>query len=197
MKTTLSLRHADKVTLHPVDFASAPSHFNPDGTYVCKEHGRVKLRPIHPDDEPRMVRFHEGLSEESVYLRYFEHISLDTRTLHERLARVCANTPDSFALVAEGRTGHEPLEILAVGRLTTTEIPRVASFALLMSDTAGKGLTREMLHRLIVIARAYGFHTLSGELLTGDHDTVNLCRTFGFTMYTANEEGVVHVNYPL
>ena len=29
------------------------------------------IRPIRPEDEPMMVRFHETLSDESVYFRYF------------------------------------------------------------------------------------------------------------------------------
>ena len=32
-----------------------------------------------------MVRFHESLSEESVYMRYFHTMNLDQRTAHERL----------------------------------------------------------------------------------------------------------------
>lgn len=181
------------------DFLSKPRHFDFEQTLFHKDCGRIKLRPICPDDEARMIQFHEGLSEESIYLRYFEHISLDTRTLHERLARVCANSQDSFAIVAE-RRGMNPHrhEILAVGRLTTTETPGVASFAMLMGDEVQETeIPRDLFKRLIVIARAYGFHTLSGELLVADHDTLNLCRNFGFTLHTVPEDGIVQVSCPL
>ncbi|HEY1408130.1 MAG TPA: acetate--CoA ligase family protein, partial [Promineifilum sp.] len=47
------------------------------------------LHPIRPEDEPRMVKFHEKLSEESVYLRYFRAFNLDQRVEHERLTRIC------------------------------------------------------------------------------------------------------------
>jgi acetyltransferase len=46
---------------------------------------RVRVRPIRPEDEPLMVRFHETLSEQSVYMRYFHMMKLDQRTAHERL----------------------------------------------------------------------------------------------------------------
>lgn len=180
-------------------FLVAPRHCNLEHTVYLKEYGRIKFRPIHSEDEGRMIRFHETLSEESIYLRYFEHISLDTRTLHERLRRVCANTAESFAIVAEKRgTVREPAEILAVGRLTITETPDVAAFAILVSDAAqGTELPREMLKRLITLARAYGFSTLTGELLVADYDTLDLCKNFGFELHTVPEDGIVRVSYPL
>ena len=41
-----------------------------------------KIRPIRPEDEPFMAKFHETLSEESVYHRYFGPLKLDQRTAH-------------------------------------------------------------------------------------------------------------------
>ena len=167
-----------------------------DRTITVKEFGRLVLRPITPADEKPMIRFHESLSEEGIYLRYFEHISLDTRTLHERLARVCTNSADSYAIVAERHeTSHHPAEILAVGRLTTTEKPKSASFALLMSDQAmTTELPEHLLTRQIEIARVQGFEAVEGELLVCDHDTVTLCRKLGFQTRTILEEGFVRVN---
>jgi acetyltransferase len=181
------------------NFARKPVSFEPEHTATFKEFGRVKLRPISIEDETEMVEFHESLSEESIYLRYFEHISLDTRTLHERLARVCANSADSFAIVAETfETGRHPAQILAVGRLTTTPTPNKAAFAMLVADRAqDTDLPEALLGRLLAVARAYRFRTLSGELLVADHDTLNLCRGLGFKLHTVPEDGIVRVNCTL
>ena len=66
---------------------------------------RVVIRPIRPDDEAKMVHFHEGLSDRSVYQRYFHMMTLARRTAHARLTRVCLVDFDlEFALVAEGPT---------------------------------------------------------------------------------------------
>jgi len=180
-------------------FMAKSNNFDLEQTIQLKGHGRVKLRPIRLDDEPRMIKFHEALSEESIYLRYFEHISLDTRTLHERLAKVCANSTDSYAIVAESHgTKQHPSEILAVGRLTTTDLPGVAGFAMLVADKVqDTDLAREVLKRLFAIARAHDYHTLKGELLVADHDNLNLCRSFGFNLQTVPEDGIVKVTYPL
>ena len=48
-----------------------------------------RLRPIRPEDEPQVVRFHHTLSEISVYMRYFHWMKLEQRTAHERLTRIC------------------------------------------------------------------------------------------------------------
>ncbi len=172
---------------------------DPEHDIHLKEFGQLTLRPIRSEDEKAMVEFHQNLSEENIYLRYFEHISLDTRTQHERLTKVCQNTADSFAIVAETHaTGTHPARIIGVGRLTTTEVPAVASFALLIQDNAlATQLPRDLLKRLITLASVYGFHTLTGELLVADHDILNLCRTLGFTLHTIPEDGLVKVSHSL
>src|SRR5205814_2962541 len=64
----------------------------------------VRIRPIRPEDEPLMVRFHKTLSDHSVRLRYFHPIKLDARTAHDRLIRVTFNDYNrEMALVVEYR----------------------------------------------------------------------------------------------
>ncbi len=193
--------------LHPVldkkgetpNFASQPYDLKIEHTLSLKEFGRINLRPIRIEDENEMVDFHLKLSEESIYLRYFEHITLDTRTLHERLARICTNTDESFAIVAETpANGHLPAQIIGVGRLTTTETPGKAAFAMIVAGVALEThLPRELLKHLLTIARAYRFRTVTGELLVADHDMLNLCRSLGFRLHTVPDEGIVRVHFGL
>ena len=62
----------------------------------------VTIRPIRPEDEPLMIDFHKTLSERSVQLRYFGAFSLEQRTMHERLRRICFVDYDrEMALVVE------------------------------------------------------------------------------------------------
>jgi acetyltransferase len=78
-----------------------------------------------------MVRLHQALSESSVYFRFFGTLKLETRTAHERLARICLLDCDrQMALVAEStplRTGSS--EIVAVARLMRLPGTRDAEFA--------------------------------------------------------------------
>src|SRR4051794_10231411 len=42
----------------------------------------VTIRPIRPEDEPLMVAFHQSLSAQSVYFRYFQTLKLSQRGAH-------------------------------------------------------------------------------------------------------------------
>src|SRR5262249_40375982 len=59
------------------------------GRWTMKNGEEVTIRPIRPEDEPLMIRFHEKLSERTVYLRYFQAIKLSARVAHERLTKIC------------------------------------------------------------------------------------------------------------
>jgi acetyltransferase len=185
------------------DFGRHPKGTNLNRIENVKGLGKFRLRPIRPDDEPKMVRFHERISEESVYMRYFEYLGVDRRTTHERLVHVCNNTPSSFALVAELLPrGKEASEILAVGRLTKTVEPRAASFDTLVVDenfdeAHQRTLRQVLLSRLITLAEAFGFDVLIGEMLTADHDTMDLCRKLGFSLKSLPQDGLVRVSIDL
>jgi len=79
----------------------------------------ILIRPIRPEDEPLLVRFHEPLSDRSVYLRFFHMMGLGQRVAHERLTRICFVDYDrEIALVAERKDpGSGERQIIAGGRL--------------------------------------------------------------------------------
>src|SRR5262249_34493551 len=94
-----------------------PAHYS--SRWTLRDGTTVTIRPTRPEDEPLMVKFHDTLSPESVYLRYFQALKLSQRVAHERLARLCFIDYDrEMALVAERRDPRsgEP-EVVAVGRL--------------------------------------------------------------------------------
>jgi len=185
--------------IHVPDFGGRPRRINLDMIVAVKGHGKLVVRPIRLEDEQEMVRFHSRLSDESIYHRYFEYLGLDRRTSHERLCRICTNTPESYAVVVERTlTPHHPAAILAVGRLTKTSETFVATFdTLMMDDLKGPQLGKILLKRLITLAHAFGFHALTSELLVDDHDNLNLCRALGFACQTLPEDGLVKVTIDL
>ncbi|MCE0523887.1 MAG: hypothetical protein LV480_13345 [Methylacidiphilales bacterium] len=185
---------APPVTRLP-DFGGRPRRINLDQIVAVKGHGKLNIRPIRLDDEQEMIRFHEHIPDESIYMRYFEYLGLDQRTSHERLVRICTNTPESYAIVVERpATPNRPAAILAVGRLTKTSDADVAEFDLLIADEEkAPQLGKVLLRRLIKLAHAFGFRVLTGELLVVDHDALNLCRSLGFTLHTFLQDGLVQV----
>jgi len=198
MKTlTASLSAPQAIDLP--NFGCRPWRINLDQIVALKGYGKLKIRPIRRDDEEEMVRFHQHISEESIYMRYFEYLGLDRRTSHERLFRVCTNTPDSYAIVVEWPAASYHLAaILAVGRLTKTSDPYAAVFDMLITDEAKTPqLGKMLLHRLIKLAHAFGFQILTSDLLVADHDMLNLCRSLGFSLQTLPQEGLVRVTLEL
>ena len=81
---------------------------------------RSLFAPSGLKTSPCLSKFHETLSEESVYLRYFHMARLSTRRAHERLLRKCFIDYDrEMALVAElTDTNRQNASILAVARLS-------------------------------------------------------------------------------
>jgi acetyltransferase len=160
----------------------------------------VVVRSIRPEDEPLMARFHQTLSPESVYTRYFNVMKLSSRTAHERLCRVCHPDPDREAvLVAEsvppdggGR------EIVAVGRLSKLPDENVAEIALIVSDShQGSGIGTEVTRRLIEVAKQRHLTRLYAHILTGNVAMQHLCVAAGMRLSYPPDGGEVRADLDL
>jgi acetyltransferase len=166
---------------YPVQYAE-PWKLN-DGTDVT-------IRPIRPEDEPAMVRFHHMLSDRSVYQRYFHFAGLSQRISHDRLVRICFNDYDrEIALVVE--TSAERL-IIAVGRLTKARLANEAELAFLIADEyQGRGLGSELGRRLVEIGRSEKLERVTLEVLADNSLMLNLAKDLGFKL-SPPFGGVVH-----
>ena len=160
----------------------------------------MTIRPIRPEDEPGMVRFHETLSERSVYYRYFHLMNLDQRTTHERLTRICFIDYDrEMVLVAERRnseTGES--EILGVGRMSKVQWINEAEVAVLVSDKwQGRGLGKELLARLLIVGANEKLDRLTAEILPDNRDVMHVCEKLGFSLEHSLEDEVVKAEFKL
>jgi acetyltransferase len=153
------------------------------GVWKMKNKKRIVIRPIRPEDEPLMVKFHQTLSEQSVYQRYFSVLQLSQRTAHERLTRICFNDYDrEIALVAEHKEtpAAEP-RILGVGRLSKLHGVNEAEFAIVVSDAwQGLGLGTELLKRVVQVGREEKLQRIIGHILPDNHAMKHLCEQVGF-----------------
>lgn len=145
----------------------------------------VTIRPIRPEDEPLMVKFHHTLSERSVYQRYFEDLGLQQRTAHDRLARLCFIDYDrEIALVIEHQdraTGNR--SILGVGRLSKLSGVNAAEFSLIISDPwQTHGLGSRLLQLLIQIAGDERLERIGGAILADNLAMLEVCRRAGFQL---------------
>jgi acetyltransferase len=152
--------------------------------FTARDGSEFLIRPIRPEDEPLLVRFHAELTEATVYSRYFELLGLDARTAHERLTRVCFNDYDrEIALVAECPDEDGLPRIAAVGRLSKDHATPSGEFAILVGDPwQRRGLGGELLRRLVAIGRDEGLERIWAEMLAGNTGMRRTAQEVGFTM---------------
>ncbi|MBI2819321.1 MAG: bifunctional acetate--CoA ligase family protein/GNAT family N-acetyltransferase [Acidobacteria bacterium] len=168
-----------KLAIRPYPASYISSGMLPDGESVA-------LRPIRPDDEPMMIRFHKALSEQSVYYRYFGTMSLSQRTAHERLTRMCFIDYDRELALVAVRKDSDPdrAEIIAVGRLIKLHGSPDAEIAVLVADSfQGKRLGTDMVSRLLRIARQEGVRRICAEILPENHLMQRICQKLGFQLH--------------
>ena len=152
----------------------------------------ITIRPIRPEDEPLIVQFHQTLSEESVYFRYFHLMKLSQRVAHERLTRICFIDYDrEMALVADYQdptSGQH--KILAVGRLSKLHnLTPEAEFAMLVSDPVQQqGLGTELLRRLISVGRDEHLARINAEILADNKAMQRVCEKLGFRLQRAGSD---------
>jgi acetyltransferase len=168
--------------------------------WTLKDGTVVNIRPIRPEDEPAMVKFHETLSERTVYLRYFHLMNLEQRTQHERLTRICFIDYDrEMALVAERRnpeTGE--CEILGVGRMMKVHGSAEGEVAVLVSDRwHGRGLGKELLSRLLLVGADEKLTKLTADILPDNRDVMRICEKLGFSLQHSVDDQVVHAEFKL
>jgi acetyltransferase len=168
--------------------------------WKMKDETDVTIRPIRPEDEPLMVKFHETLSDLSVYSRYFHMVSLSARITHERLTRICFIDYDrQIALVADRKDPKTAEhQIVGVGRLTKFYGKNEAEFAILVSDSfQGRGLGTELLHRLVQIGRDEKIHRIKADILPENIAMQRASKNVGFQLYYYTDEGVIKADIVL
>jgi len=163
------------------------------GTYEPEADDAVTIRPIRPEDEPKLVTFHERLSERSVYLRYANLMKLEERVAHDRLARICFIDYDrEMALVAERPVEDGQDQIVGVGRLTQHPGRNEAEFAMLVIDEyQGQGIGTELLRRLVEVGKNEGLARITADVLQQNQAMQRVCRKLGFQIVREEEGDMV------
>ncbi len=155
----------------------------------------VTIRAIGPEDEPLIIAMHARHSENTIRMRYFSLVKTLSR---DSLIRLCHLDYDrEMALTAVQRTGSEQT-MLGVSRYYLHPETGVAEFAIIVSDAHQRlGLGRELLTRLIEVARKRGVKRLVGLILQENAPMLALTASLGFSPPAVVEEGVVSVEMDL
>jgi acetyltransferase len=171
------------------------------GTHTMRSGEDVTVRPIRPEDEPKLVTFHQRLSERSVYLRYASLMKLEQRVAHERLARICFIDYDrEMALVAERTNENGDDEIIGVGRLTRQPGRNEAEFAMIVIDEfQEEGIGTELLRRLVQVGEDEGLDRITADILEQNRAMQRVCEKLDFDLVHSSDpdEDMVKAVKPL
>ena len=152
--------------------------------------GTVQVRPIRADDGPRLVAFHEALSPQSQYLRFFHaHPHLSAPEV-ERFTHVDYDRRLALVLELDG-------EMIAVGRYDRLD-GEEAEVAFVVADRyQAHGLGALLLQRLADAARARGVSRFVAETLAGNQRMLAVFRESGFGAHSTFDGDVVRVSFPI
>ncbi len=158
---------------------------------ISKSGREVLIRPIRPEDEPRIIKFHATLSERTVYFRYLQMMNLSQRTAHERLIRICFIDYDrELALVATYDN-----DIVGVCRLHKIHGSKDAEFAIVISDDfQGQGLGKILLDRMIAVARHEGVEHVIADIHAENTPMQAIVRKLGFQIHNGTFTGAAPFN---
>jgi len=159
-----------------------------------KDHMRIMVRPIRPDDEPSIYEFIRHVTKEDLRLRFFAAMK---RFSHEFIARLTQlDYARAMAFVAfDEATG----EMVGVVRIHSDSIYESGEYAILLrSDLKGRGLGWMLMQLIIEYARSEGLKHISGDVLHENTVMLDMCRSLGFEI--ANdpiEHDICHVKLAL
>ncbi len=151
---------------------------------------RVGIRPIQPDDGPRLQAAYERLSPESRYRRFLAlkpHLTAGE-------ARYLAEIDGATHVAEVATTLDEPPKIVAVARFVrgVDNDPDAAEFAIVVYDEfQGDGLGTELLERLVVAARKLGIARFRASVLASNEAAHRLMRRLMARQTERRPTGVV------
>jgi acyl-CoA synthetase (NDP forming)/RimJ/RimL family protein N-acetyltransferase len=162
-----------------------------DADVVLADGGTARIRPIRPDDGPRLVDFHARQSAESIYFRYFTphpHLS-DDEVAH----LVNVDYVDRMAFIALRDD-----VMVGVARYDRWPLRSEAEVAFFVDDQfRGRGIATVLLEYLAEAARRAGISAFTATVLPSNTRMVAVFRRAGFEARSTFDEGVIEVHLDL
>jgi RimJ/RimL family protein N-acetyltransferase len=170
-----------------VDGATRKREFDRD--LILNDGACVRLRPIGPEDEAGLIAFHERLSQQSAYQRFFTIMPRLSSNWAHHLANV--DYQQRLALVAvDPRTA----DLIGVARYEATSDPATAEVAFVVQDSwQNRGLGTRLFSELIRAAALNGFGRFRAWVLADNRRMLDLIVRFGAIVGRTLDQGVVDV----
>jgi RimJ/RimL family protein N-acetyltransferase len=157
-------------------------------TITLKDGFSARIRPIRPDDEPRLVDLYERLSRHTAYQRFFTVLRRLPSDWYHFFANV--DYVRRLALVVERETV-AGVQLIGVGRYEPAEEPDTAEVAFVVEDGwQGRGLGGLLLEAVLGAADARGIRRFRAYVQADNHRMLRLLATRTQIEDRKTEEGV-------
>jgi len=142
---------------------------------VVIDGGSLPVRPVRPQDAPRLVDLIEKSSAEDVHLRFGGGLLHLPPILAARLSQIDYDRQMAFVAVEPDGA------IVGVARLDSDPEGETAEFALMVrSDRQRQGLGRALMGVLLGYAASRGLHEVWGDVARDNSRMLDLCARMGF-----------------
>ena len=158
---------------------------------TLRDGARLRLRPIRPEDQDRLIAFHERLSRHTAYQRFFSVL----KRLPSDWAHFLANVDYEHRLALLAEHGPpEASELVGVARYDQTDQTDTAEIAFVIQDTwQGRGLGTLMLGALLAAADARGIRRFRAYVLAGNMRMIDLLVRFMDVQERGTDSGVTEL----
>jgi len=185
----------DNLALEPIETPSAvPGYpWQLVDSLELADGAALRVRPIRPDDEPRLVELFHRLSPRTVYQRFFRAYD----RLPDHWYRGFANVDylARLALVAEEQGASRPL-LRAVARYEPGPTPDTSEIAIVVEDGwQHRGLGRRLLDALLAAAEARGHHRFIADVLADNRPMLRVLSRLADVQRSERYQGVLTIEF--
>mgnify|MGYP000603281593 CR=1 FL=1 len=160
---------------------------------ILADEGIWHAREIRPEDAEMEQDFIRDLSDEARYFRFMQVMQELTPEMLVRFTQI--DYDREMALVAVVNEHTPRARILGVARYVSNPDRQSCEFALTVADEwQKKGIGRQLMQRLMTVARDRGIEIMEGEVLSNNSKMLRLCERLGFrAVHSAADPDVVAV----
>ncbi|MGZ6269744.1 MAG: bifunctional acetate--CoA ligase family protein/GNAT family N-acetyltransferase [Candidatus Limnocylindrales bacterium] len=157
---------------------------------VLRDGSSVHIRPARPADEPAILGFLQGISAESLWLR-FAATGTDLAAVARRWAG--AEGCDDCSLLAIAGVEGRVIGQAGYDRMTADR----AEVGFTVTDAyQGRGVGTLLLERLAVAAEEDGVSVFEADVLPENHRMLEVFRESGFGITMQSEPGLIKIEFP-
>jgi acetyl coenzyme A synthetase (ADP forming)-like protein len=181
--------------MNPVD--GKPQHTLDADTAVdviLRDGSTLRLRPPVSDDGDALVRFFAELSDQSLYLRFHGHPSVDARLVAHDLEPDWVERGALLGAVATD-DGERVVTLASYVRLREPEVAEVA-FAV-ADGYQGRGIGTRLLEQLAARAAKEGIARFVAEVIAENQPMLRVFSEAGFSVSRTRSGGIVEVTFPI